>query len=176
MHFIKESLNTLINRLDKDNKIVIYGEQGFISEALCLFNPPASNDEILQFENEMNIKLPEDYKIFLEFCNGVKLFQMLLHGQNIGGGLELFSLNEIRQHLSNVKSPFLPIGYVSEDYVTLNLEDIKNNSSNYLFLNSFLEPTPLNLNVEIFIDRYITSQGSSFWDWPRYTANNYYNN
>ncbi|MFY3790551.1 SMI1/KNR4 family protein [Ureibacillus sp. MALMAid1270] len=175
MHFITESLKTLKNRLDPNNKIVIYGEKGVINESICFFNSPAYEDEILQFEKEKNIKLPEDYRLFLKFCNGTKLFQIMIGETNIGGGLELFSLNEIKQHSVNIRLPFLPIGYVSENYVTINVDSIKDNSPNYLFISSFLESRSLNLNVELFIDRYITSQGSNFWDWPIYSAKNFYN-
>ncbi|MCI4139540.1 SMI1/KNR4 family protein, partial [Bacillus vallismortis] len=32
------------------------------------------------------------------------------------------------------------------------------------------EYTPLNVNFEIFIDRYIQSNGATFWEWRYYTA------
>lgn len=54
------------------------------------------------------------------------------------------------------------------------MECVKNNQPNYLYLCSFLESMPLNLNLELFVDRYIISQGSNFWDWPVYTADNFY--
>ncbi|BEV37428.1 hypothetical protein BSB_05010 [Bacillus stercoris] len=45
---------------------------------------------------------------------------------------------------------------------------------NYLFILAIGEYTPLNLNFEIFLDRYIQCNGATFWDWPYYTAENYY--
>ncbi len=32
----------------------------------------------------------------------------------------------------------------------------------------------MKLNFEIFLDRYIMSQGADFWEWNIYTAENYY--
>ncbi len=45
---------------------------------------------------------------------------------------------------------------------------------NYLWFRGFIEYEPMKLNFEIFLDRYILSQGSSFWEWNIYTAENYY--
>ncbi|CAI6288200.1 hypothetical protein C7M30_04117 [Bacillus subtilis] len=45
---------------------------------------------------------------------------------------------------------------------------------NYLFILAIGEYTPLNLNFEIFLDRYIQCNGATFWDWRYYTAENYY--
>lgn len=36
---------------------------------------------------------------------------------------------------------------------------------NYLFILEIGEYTPLNLNFEIFLDRYILSNGEAFWEW-----------
>ncbi|GFM13721.1 SMI1 / KNR4 family protein [Bacillus sp. FW1] len=45
---------------------------------------------------------------------------------------------------------------------------------NYLYILEIGEYTPLNLNFEIFLDRYIQSNGEAFWVWQYYTAENYY--
>jgi cell wall assembly regulator SMI1 len=52
--------------------------------------------EIKNFEEEINISLPEDYKSFLKIHNGAILFEMLLGTVNIGGGLHLYSVDEIK--------------------------------------------------------------------------------
>lgn len=174
MHFITKSLDTLKNRLGTNGEIVIYGEKGDSYEAICSFNLSAEDNEILYFEKEKDTKLPEDYKTLLNYSNGIKLFQMIINNTNIGGGLELFSLDEIQKNAENVQYPYLPIGYLSENYLSINMECVKNNQPNYLYLCSFLESMPLNLNLELFVDRYIISQGSNFWDWPVYTADNFY--
>lgn len=104
MHFITKSLDTLKNRLGTNGEIVIYGEKGDSYEAICSFNLSAEDNEILYFEKEKDTKLPEDYKTLLNYSNGIKLFQMIINNTNIGGGLELFSLDEIQktQKMSNI--------------------------------------------------------------------------
>ena len=174
LHFITKSLDTLKNRLGTNGEILIYGEKGNYYEGICSFNLSAEDNEILYLEKENGIKFPEDYRMLLNYSNGIKLFQMVIDNINIGGGLELFSLNEIQENAGNVQHPYLPIGYLSENYLSINMESVKNNQPNYLYLCSFLESIPLNLNLELFVDRYIISQGSNFWDWPIYTANNFY--
>ncbi|PIC73746.1 SMI1/KNR4 family protein [Sporosarcina sp. P17b] len=174
MHFITKSLDTLKNRLGKNGEILIYGEKGNYYEGICSFDLSAEDNEILYLEKENGIKLPEDYRMLLNYSNGIKLFQVVMDNINIGGGLELFSLNEIQENAGNVQHPYLPIGYLSENYLSINMECVKNNQPNYLYHCSFLEAIPLNLNLELFVDRYIISQGSNFWDWPIYTADNFY--
>ncbi|MDF9759375.1 hypothetical protein OKW24_001148 [Peribacillus simplex] len=50
------------------------------------------------FENENNIKLPEDYKTFLTLHNGARIYELLDDdGEKIGGGLHVFSLGEIKE-------------------------------------------------------------------------------
>jgi hypothetical protein len=175
--FIKNTLQSLKERLNSEQAITITGEQGELLLTTCIFKPSIVENEITDFENIINSNLPEDYKEFLRNHNGANFFQVLLDGSiNIGGGLELFSINEVLENKKNLgeDSSFIPIGYISENYLMINLESVKAKNPNYLYINSLLEARSLELNLEIFLDRYIISQGASFWNWTIYTAENYY--
>lgn len=43
-----------------------------------------------------------------------------------------------------------------------------------MFCATLSEMTPLSMNLELFIDRYMIAQGTNFWNWSIYTAKNFY--
>jgi len=177
MTFIQKTLKSLHSRINNNpnRSIEIIAEKGVSHTVTCSFNPPINQIDIDEFEKKINHKLPEDYREFLLLHNGVRIFDMLLDGIDIGGGLEIYSLEEISDVLNSEEfqqSSFLPIGYISERHLVIDLKSIK--ESNYLFTKNSAEVTPLYVNFELFIDRYIISQGANFWEWPIYTAKNYY--
>lgn len=171
------TLNALKSRLNEKGNMKIIAEQGHIHTIHCSFNPPIEVQEIKKKSVRNNWLLPEDYKDFLKQHNGVRIFELLLNDENIGGGLHLYSIQEIQKTSENLKldSQYVPIGYVLENHLLISNKDIKQNNPNYLFIagTSFI-PKPLNLNFELFLDRFIISQGANFWEWPYYTAENYY--
>lgn len=69
------------------------------------FNPPASEEEILNFENAFNISLPVGYKEFLLFSNGAQL---------CGHTAEFDDINSIVNLNQAEISPDFP-----EDYVVI---------------------------------------------------------
>ncbi|WP_339165596.1 SMI1/KNR4 family protein [Siminovitchia sp. FSL W7-1587] len=138
----------------------------------CSFNPPADPEALKQVQENNDWDIPKDYEAFLLQHNGAQLLQAYLGDMNIGGGLILFSLDEVIQAHQNLSMDhmFYPIGMVSEEYLM-----VKNNKNtpNYLYI-EYLDPAPLNMNLELFVDRYIVSSGDIFWEWPRLDAINYY--
>ncbi len=177
MLFIEQSLETLHSKFNNKKGVQVLSEQGNTETVSCSFNSPIPDEKLTLFQKEIGIELPKDYITFLKHHNGAKIFELLLGDTNIGGGLQLYSLVEIQSQLQDayLDKKFVPIGYVSESHLTINIEEIKKGNPNYLFLgNPAFEFRPLNLNFELFFDRFIISQGSNFWDWPIYTAQNYY--
>ncbi|WP_336770864.1 SMI1/KNR4 family protein [Bacillus bombysepticus] len=176
---ILKSLNSLKQRLSKaNNKLNLQNEQGNTSIVTCSFNSPVEQSEIESFENNNNWTLPIDYKFFLQQHNGARIFEMLLEGNiNIGGGIRIFSLNEIEITHNNLQLPkdVYPIAHVHENYLVVDNSKVISNIPDYLLLgDDILDLHPLHSNFEIFLDRYIVSQGSSFWRWNTYTAAEYY--
>ncbi|MBD1381695.1 SMI1/KNR4 family protein [Metabacillus arenae] len=177
MKIIYKTLEALKNKLDDEGNMEVIAEQGNIHTVNCSFNSPICNETLLAFQQESNWTLPDDYKEFLTHHNGARIFEMLLGKVNIGGGLRIYSMQEIQKTYENLQltSTYYPIGYVLESYLLINNKDIEQKNLNYLFIAStFPEIKPLNLNFELFFDRFIISQGANFWDWPNYTAKNYY--
>ncbi|MFY0759504.1 SMI1/KNR4 family protein [Metabacillus dongyingensis] len=57
---------------------------------------------------------------------------------------------------------WFPIAHLLEDCY-LYLDKLKEGNPNYLNILKFVDFSPLNLNFETFIDRYIISKGEVFW-------------
>lgn len=85
----------------------------------------------------------------------------------------LYSLEEVQKVQQNLtmNNDYYPIGYVHEEH--LMIKNSKENNKNYLYF-GHLEKRPANMNFELFLDRFIVSNGSNFWEWPRLDAENYY--
>lgn len=177
-HFIQNTLSGLKELLNNKEQMKSVVEEGEVYNVSCPFNPPIKTTEIEMFERENNIKLPEDYKAFLKLHNGARIYELIAEDDiNIGGGLHLFSLDEVKeaQELELMEGLGLPIGHLLGDcYLILDTEKLKSGDPNYLNIMEFTDLSSPNLNFEIFLDRYIISQGEAFWSWPIYTAENYY--
>ncbi|PLR90022.1 SMI1/KNR4 family protein [Bacillus sp. T33-2] len=176
---VHKTLQGLKKRLDTNNQLIISGRAGALSNAICKFNPPAMIDAITDFENLTNFMLPEDHKEFLLQHNGSTIFDIIIDNNiHAGGGLDIFSLEKIKQSLNDLSllpSNYLPIAHLLDGhYLVVDRKCLEENDPNYLSITNFLETTRLNLNFEIFLDRYIVAQGNIFWSWPIYTAKNYY--
>jgi hypothetical protein len=180
-NFVHKTINGLKRLLDEKGAIKLFCSEGYIIESLVTFSPnKASLNEIQNFQSNHKFTLPEDYVKFISQYNGAKIFEILAEGENIGGGLHLFSLEEIEEELK-YEDLFegingIPIGYLLEEcHLMIDKDRVNQGDPNYLFIfESGSEYNPLNLNFEIFLDRYIMSNGDTFWDWQYYTAENYY--
>ncbi len=181
MPFIERSIKSLKEVLNENGTMLVLGEEGFTHTVKCTFNAPLKETEITDFIKKTNFIFPKDYQVFLKTNNGAKIFEHLNDsGENIGGGLHLYSLDEIEKysHLLQVilekELSFYPIGYLEGQYLVIDYEQIKQHNPNYLFLSDeTLELVPLQLNFELFFDRFILCQGAYFWQWRYITAENY---
>ncbi|MGY3312859.1 hypothetical protein ACV242_001355 [Peribacillus simplex] len=177
-HFVHNTLTGLKKMLNSNDQMKIISYEGEVREITCSFNSEAATAEIEKFENENSIKLPEDYKAFLTLHNGARIYESIEEdGEKLGDGLEIFSLDEIKeyQEIEYLSEHGIPIAHLLNDcYLILDTEKLKSGDPNYLNILAFTELSSLNLNFEIFLDRYIISQGEAFWSWPIYTAENYY--
>nr|WP_272595572.1 SMI1/KNR4 family protein [Paenibacillus apiarius] len=149
--------------------------EGYLTKATFTFNPPATDDEINNFINKTKFVLPDDYNSFLKICNGCTLFD---HPE-YGGEAYIYSLEEIINY--TFEDPFngrYKIANIYGDNIVIDFNRYQEGDNNYLMIKSqtfgFDECTDLSMNFEIWFDRYIMSQGEKFWDWPLYTAKNYY--
>ena len=180
-NFVHNTVNGLKSLLDSNGVIKLFGSEGEVTETLVTFPAyGASYEEIQNFESKHQLSLPKDYTKFLTQHNGARIFDIISDGENIGGGLHLFSLEEVEEQLGYVELfegvNGIPIGHLLEEcHLMIDKNRIDQGDPNYLYLfEDGLEYTPLNLNFEIFLDRYIMCQGQPFWDWRYRTAENYY--
>ncbi|WP_232510151.1 hypothetical protein [Paenibacillus crassostreae] len=71
---------------------------------------------------------------------------------------------------------YLKIGYFYQDNIVIDLKKYKEGQKNYLLIKGhidhFYEARELNMNFELWFDRFIVSQGSKFWTWSIYTTEN----
>lgn len=180
-NFVHKTVNGLKSLLDEKGAIKLFCSEGDIMEFLVTFSQDkATLNDIQSFEAKHQLTLPQDYQKFMTLHNGAKIFEILSDGENIGGGLQLFSLEEIEEELK-YEDLFegingIPIGYLLEEcHLMIDKDKVNQGDPNYLYIfESGLEYNPLNLNFEIFLDRYILANGEPFWDWRYYTAENYY--
>lgn len=177
-HFIQNTLSGLKQLLDNNEQMKTISEEGEVYTVSCSFNAPIKITEVEMFESEHDIKLPEDYKALLTLHNGARIYESIDEdGDKLGDGLAIFSLDEIKeyQEIEYLSEHGIPIAHLLNDcYLILDTEKLKSGNPNYLCIMEFTELSSLNLNFEIFLDRYIISQGEVFWSWPIYTAENYY--
>ncbi|MCZ0874156.1 SMI1/KNR4 family protein [Peribacillus sp. AS_2] len=177
-NFIQNTLSGLKKLLNTNDQMKIISYEGEVREITCSFNSEAVASEIEKFVNENSIKLPEDYKAFLTLHNGARIYESIDEdGDKLGDGLEIFSLDKIKeyQEIEYLSEHGIPIAHLLEDcYLILDTDKLKGGDPNYLNIMEFTDLSSLNLNFEIFLDRYIISQGEAFWSWPIYTAENYY--
>ncbi|MCY8025305.1 SMI1/KNR4 family protein [Bacillus sonorensis] len=177
--FVDKTVNSLKSLLDHNGTIKLFGSEGYITEFQVTFSNYGARDEIQSFELIHSISFPKDYKKFLEQHNGARIFDIISDGENIGGGLHLFSLEEIEEELEYVELfegiNGIPIGHLLEEcHLIIDKDRLKQGDPNYLYLfEDGLDYKSLNLNFEIFLDRYIMCQGEAFLEWSYRTAENY---
>ena len=176
--FTKQLLTSLKERLNEKGRLLKTTPEGVNIEVVCTFEEPASPEEIIQAEKDFKMKFPDDYKEFLLQHNGASLFSGIEYGEEIGGELWLFSIEEIKEAIEDYKiekGKFLPIGAVLDQSLAISSEPLKKGSLNYLGIAEIVDHyEPINLNFELFLSRFITTLGENFWEWDSWTADNYY--
>ncbi|MFD0048717.1 SMI1/KNR4 family protein [Actinomycetes bacterium NPDC127524] len=179
MAFIEQTLTGLKSRLDEKFSMVVSRPEGENGQVVCSFNEPAAMEQIREFEKDTNWILPKDFIEFLLLHNGCTIFDSLDEGENIGGGLIIHSLEDIKSTYEDLQTDeaFIPIGSVLDQYLAISIKRLNEQNPNYLLISEIAGEEsfdPIELNFELFLDRYIVSQGDTFWSWPIYTAENYY--
>ncbi|WP_107840947.1 SMI1/KNR4 family protein [Metasolibacillus meyeri] len=77
---------------------MLYVEKGEALQTISFFQPPLTEPELAEWEQQLGFSLPSDYRLLLKFTNGMKIFQLLMDNVNIGGGsLALAKYNSIEQ-------------------------------------------------------------------------------
>ncbi len=106
------SLQECFERLKKGCKTL--SEECNYSEDYSKFNPPATEEQIKDFESELKYPLPEAYREFLKFSNGARIM-----GEDIYG-LDMIGMND----------QYVPEGYLAissiemmSDRMAISLED-----------------------------------------------------
>ena len=89
------SLQECFERLKKGCKTL--SEECDYSEDYSKFNPPATEEQIKEYEREFKFPLPEAYREFLKFSNGARIM-----------GEDIYGLNMI-----GLDDPFVPDGYLA---------------------------------------------------------------
>lgn len=162
-YIIDHTINSLKQRLQENNGLIRI--QCTEAYRTCKFFHPKTENEIALFENELGYKLPGDYSRFLQITNGCRFFE---HSE-YGGESYLYSLNEIYGlTYEEPNDGFLKIGYFYQDNIVIDLKAFHAGNQNYLLVkgefDQFDKARKLNMNFEIWLDRFIMSQGSLFWN------------
>jgi len=149
--------------------------EGNIAYVTCQFSEPASTDELELAEKRLGYQLPVDYHRFLTISNGCSLFDDPVYG----GEAQVYRLQEALQYSSGEENMgYLKVAWIYQDEIFINLSVYNSGNPNYLYVKDHIEPydesRPLNMNFELWLDRFIVSQGSKFWNWSVNTAENYY--
>ncbi|AJY76737.1 SMI1/KNR4 family protein [Paenibacillus beijingensis] len=175
------TLQKLKERQSEKNFLRVQVDQGNELNTICKFNEPAEESEFSLFTKETNLVLPPDYIDFLKLHNGGILYSL---DDDLGGGIELFSIEEIIENYEDYRDDllesFYPIGIENgEELLLINSAECDPlcRNKNYLYWSDVLDledPINLNSNFEIWLDRLVMAQGNKFWYWNIYTAETYY--
>lgn len=173
---IGRSIEALQERLRKGNGLIeLQLEEGYITQAKCRFYGPIDQEEIENTEQHLGLQLPEDYRKFLTITNGCSLFD----DPEYGGEAQIYTLQEaMRYTFGEGSEGYLKVAWIYQDEIMINLKAYNDGLPNYLYVKDHIEhyvdAIPLNVNFELWLDRFIVSQGSKFWNWSKYTAENVY--
>jgi hypothetical protein len=173
---IQLTIQGLKERLDENSNLIIQKNNGTIQKVKCEFNEPTTLENIKSFEEETKWKIPEDLQSFYMSHNGALIFE-----GEYGGGLEIYSLENISQnHLPHMPQKYYPIGYYEGEYLFVDSDKAQKNELRYLLWDDSSSPVDkwqkLNVNFEIWLDRFIVSQGSYFWEWDKMNLEKFYDN
>lgn len=164
MSRIINNLEALKTRL-VDNKIIQHYYDGDLSETRCTFYPPAAEAEIDHLANKKNWSIPREYKQFLMYSNGAKLFK-----DEYGTGFDLLSVIQMDEyHLDFMPKNWIPVVYYVGDYFFINSDKVDSGSNYLMFHNheqTFEIPTlRFSIDFSTWLERLIITHGAPFWEW-----------
>ncbi|WP_057914163.1 SMI1/KNR4 family protein [Peribacillus muralis] len=161
---VEEAINHMKKRLAEKNQVFEAKEDGFIYQATCTFNSPASDEDIHSFEKKTGLLLPEDYKEFLKITNGCRLFERESGGEN-----DLYSLEDIINYTYEV--PYegcFKVACIYQDNIVINGEAVSKGDKDYIMvkghIDDFEESKKLHMSFADWIERFISHQGEKFWE------------
>lgn len=140
-----------------------------------LWENPASEEEIHEFESSNNIKLPKSYKEFLMVSNGAVIYEDIEYG---GSGYKILGLNEILESTKDrIEWGYDLKGYCivfaevmsNSDFLLFDLKKSEDNGKDYIIDGdtgySVDEWKYIKGDFFYFINRLITTNGSMYWRW-----------
>jgi len=173
----EENMNAVTALMSRivNNKLEVQLEDGYIVEMGFEWNPPASEEEIKDFESMNMFTLPMEYKEFLKITNGAVLFKDIQYGQ---WGCRIHGLSDLLE-VTNAVAEWgydLPPSLIvfatwlgDTDLLLFDLEKCANGERRYIVDGSQGEKTTnwglLNGSFSKWIDRVIVAQGAKYWKW-----------
>ncbi|MFD2673430.1 SMI1/KNR4 family protein [Marinicrinis sediminis] len=164
-------MNTILNNLqirlsENDGVLTVPYDDGSLHPATFRFHEPLSNEKLLRFERDLAYSLPEDYRSFLLYCNGCRLFDH----PSYGGENYLHSIDQIVLYTyeeDENEDQYLKIGYFCQDDLVIDLEAHAQGEPHYILvkgmLDDFAEARPLHMNFEQWFERFLETHGEKFW-------------
>ncbi|MVO97943.1 SMI1/KNR4 family protein [Paenibacillus lutrae] len=156
---------TGLKELYKDTHRLIQSSDGYLYNTKCVFNEPATIQQITSLCNEKKWTLPEDYKQFLLITNGAKIF----YDEYYGMSWEFFNINDLLT-LPYLQFPdhLVPIAFHIGDFLVIDTNKV--DEGNYLSFQdheeSLSSPSVLfNYGFDVWLDRLVVCQGTKFWEW-----------
>ena len=161
MSTITDTLNVLKQRVDKNGLLIVQRVDGYIGQRQIILNAPATDAAI----KKLPFSLPKDYEEFLRLHHGGQLF----HEPDGGGGLSLYTVDEILEDMSYYEYPkgWFPIAYGYDGCHLLITNQSIQGGYLYWFENSttFEDDQFLGMTFEEWFEKFIICQGSRFWEW-----------
>lgn len=173
MSEIKKVLEKLKSQLDENlTRLVpegLVGRDGTIIREECIFNPPSNIEEIYSLEKELGITIPQDYKDFLLYHDGMTLFKSYL------AEFKFFSLNEMRENFLIVQEDCkefgleltknYPIGeFPDVGYIMIDNDKAKKETSKGAIYVNHISPEETNESFVSFVENIVDKTGEFFWE------------
>jgi len=133
------------------------------------FSDACTHKQIEGLEKSLGRSLPEDYKQFLIYTNGLDLPTGISSSR-------LCSLREIRQIMSIFNwfpSDFLPIGMCADGTICVTINLSEQGRQNIYIIDVMADECfrRLNCDFRTFLDRFIATYGNAFWEWGAVSTN-----
>lgn len=160
---MKNILDGLKKRLDKNNEILIQSSEGYCYLGKCIFKEPTTNENINKFETETGWNIPEEFREFLLIHNGAEFFSY-----DYGGACGVNSLDDIitEYKFAPLHEYYYPIGsYVDLGQILINDKRVKEGRKDYMFLVADVELIDFKCDFKTWLDRMIITQGINYWEW-----------
>lgn len=134
------------------------------------FNPPANEEEIEKLEQDLGIKIPDDYKEYLTIHNGMILYKSYL------AAVEFLSIEEVRENYEKVQEDRFENLDIekNKDYPIIELMDvgfvmmkssrIKNGSSEGAIVVGEYDEEETNMSFNAFLENIIKTPFEYFWE------------